>query len=118
MTANFLRNRINSSSCIDIGMTLLEKFSSKKADISTLRKYGTKTYVHVPKVKRSGKFSNRVTTGVLIGYSLGGSYRIFIQNKTNWETVSKNVDFDERIVSSGSENSSEEKYTNLHKGEM
>jgi hypothetical protein len=59
------------------GMTLEEKFTGKKPDVSHLRVFGCITYVHVPDEKRS-KLDPKAEKCIFIGYSLKQKgYRCF-----------------------------------------
>jgi hypothetical protein len=51
------------------GMTLKEKFISKKPYVSHLRVFSSIAYMHVPNEKRS-KLNPKVTKCIFIGYSL------------------------------------------------
>ncbi len=50
------------------GMTLEEKFTGKKPDVSHLRVFGCIAYVHVPNEKRS-KLDPKAKKCIFIGYS-------------------------------------------------
>jgi hypothetical protein len=52
-----------------LGMTLQEKFTSKKSDVSHLRVFGCITYVHVLDDKKS-KLNPEVEKCIFIRYSL------------------------------------------------
>ena len=68
-----------------------------KPDMSILRAFGAEAYVHVPKLKRRGKFGKRAVKGYLVGYAPGECYRIAIREGSYWSIVtSKDVDFDEK----------------------
>ena len=95
-TANFIRNRMYTASCNDPTKTPYEMFGGSKPDLSILRAFGAEAYVHIPKVKRKGKFSKRAEKGYLVGYSPGDAYRVAIRKGSSWSIVtSKDVDFDE-----------------------
>lgn len=96
LTANYLRNRMYSTSGNMPGKTPYEAFTGRKPDLSVLRVYGSKAFVHVPKEKRKGKLSSRSTPGILVGYSLGNFYRVLITTDAGRSVVvSKDVRFDE-----------------------
>jgi hypothetical protein len=78
------------------GMTLEEKFTSKKLDVSHLRVFGSIAYVHVPNEKKS-KLDAKVEKCILIGYSLEQKgYRCFNLSTRNLQ-VSRDVVFDEMV---------------------
>ena len=77
-------------------MTPWELFYGDRPDLSTLRAFGSKAYVHIPKEKRN-KLAPRSETGILVGFPIGiKGYRIYMGN--NRVTVSRDVIFDERPV--------------------
>jgi hypothetical protein len=51
------------------GMTLEEKFMSKKSDVSHFKMFGCIAYLHVPDEKKS-KLDSKVEKCIFIGYSL------------------------------------------------
>jgi hypothetical protein len=58
-------------------MTLEEKFTSKKPDVSHLKMFGYMAYMHVTNKKRS-KLNPKVKKCIFIGYSLEQKgYRCF-----------------------------------------
>jgi len=78
------------------GMTLEEKFTGKKPDVSHLRVFGCITYVHVPDEKRS-KLDPKAEKCIFIGYSLEQkTYRCF-NPSTRKLQVSRDVVFDEMV---------------------
>jgi hypothetical protein len=78
------------------GMTLEEKFTSKKPNVSHLRVFGCIAYVHVPDEKRS-KLDPKAEKCIFIGYSLEQKrYRCF--NLSTWKLqMSRDVVFDEMV---------------------
>lgn len=71
-----------------------ELFYGSRPDLSTLRAFGSKAFVHIPKEKRH-KLAPRSETGILVGFPIGvKGYRIYMGN--NRVTVSRDVIFDER----------------------
>ena len=92
-TSCFIRNRIYSS--VSKGKTPYEVIMNKKPDISHLRIFGSKAYVHIPKSNRNDKkFSSRAKVGVLVGYERGNSYRVYLPD-TKRVVVSRDVTIDE-----------------------
>jgi hypothetical protein len=78
------------------GMTLEEKFSGKKPDVSHLRVFGCIAYVHVPNEKRS-KLDPKAEKCIFIGYSLKQKgYRCF-NPSTQELQVSRDVMFEEML---------------------
>ena len=98
-TANFLRNRMYTSASNDPTKTPYEIIMNKKPDLKFVRKFGSKSYVHVPKKKRRGKFDERATVGICVGFERGNSYRIYIP-KQKKIIVSRDVSFNETGSSS------------------
>jgi hypothetical protein len=78
------------------GMTLEEKFTSKKPDVSHFRVFGCIAYVHVLDEKKS-KLDPKAEKCIFIGYSLKQKgYRCF--NLSTWKLqVSRDVVFDETV---------------------
>jgi hypothetical protein len=75
-------------------MTLEEKFTGKKQDVSHFRVFGCIAYVHVPDDKRS-KLDPKVDNSIFIGYSLEQKgYRCF-NPSTQKLQVNRDVVFDE-----------------------
>jgi hypothetical protein len=78
------------------GMTLEEKYSGKKPDLSHLKVFGCIAYVHVPNELWT-KLDLKVEKCVFIGYSLEQKrYRCY-NHVTREMRVSKDVVFDEMI---------------------
>jgi hypothetical protein len=76
------------------GMTLEEKFTGKKPDVSHLIVFGCIAYVHVPDEKRS-KLNPKAEKCIFIGYSLEQKgYRCFNPSIRKLQ-MSKDVVFDE-----------------------
>ena len=101
LTANYLRNRLFSESCSDGKKTPYEAFTGNRPDLSFLRIFGSRAFVHIPKVKRSDKLSGRAEVGILVWYNFDGCYRILVEKDgSRYIRVSKDVDFDEAIIGS------------------
>ena len=95
--ANFIRNRMYTTSGNFDNKTPYEVIMGKKPHLSFLRAFGSKAYVHVPKPKQKDKFSPRAKIGYLVGYAAGNSYRVFIPQE-NGVLVSQDVTFDESLA--------------------
>jgi hypothetical protein len=91
LTANYLRNR---SAVANRDKTPWELFHGSAPDVSHLRTFGARAYVHIPKELRT-KLNSRTQPGVLVGYAAGNKgYRIYLDSGAI--TVAKDVIFDER----------------------
>jgi hypothetical protein len=78
------------------GMTLEEKFTGKKPDVSHLRVFGCIAYLHVPDEKRS-KLDLKAEKCIFIGYSLKQKgYRCFNPSVRKLQ-MSRDVVFDEMV---------------------
>ena len=76
------------------GVTLEERYTGRKQDISHLKIFGCIAYVHVPDELRS-KLDPKAKKCIFIGYSLQQKgYRCYIPSTREF-TVSREVDFDE-----------------------
>jgi len=90
-TAVYIMNRTPTATVH--GMTLEEKFTGKKPDVSHLRVFGCIAYVHVPDEKRS-KLDPKAEKCIFIGYSSEQKgYRCFSPSTRKLQ-VSRDV-FDE-----------------------
>ena len=65
---------------------------NKKPDLSFVRKFGRKAFVHIPKTLQKGKLLPRSTEGILMGSASGNGYRIFIPSE-NKIITSRDVKF-------------------------
>lgn len=63
-TANYLRNR---SPTANSDKTPWERMFGKKPDLSNLRTFGSKAFVHIPKKKRN-KLGDTAEKGIMVGY--------------------------------------------------
>ena len=98
-TANYLRNRMCTSSAKDLDKTPYEIITGKKPNLSHLRKFVAKAYMHVPKQKRKNKFEERALEGLCVVYAHGTGYRVYVPLQGKILT-SKDVTFEEKIQSS------------------
>ena len=90
MTANYLKNRSPSSSSTQ---TPWELFYGRKPDVSNMRVFGARTYVHVPKQLRY-KLDPLSQAGTFLGYEPNSkAYRVLLEDGKM--VVSRNVTFDE-----------------------
>jgi Reverse transcriptase (RNA-dependent DNA polymerase)/gag-polypeptide of LTR copia-type/Integrase core domain/GAG-pre-integrase domain/Zinc knuckle len=98
-TANFVRNVTYSRV---VKCTPYEMFFGKKPDVSMLRVFGCKAFVHVPKEKR-GKLDKRSVRGVFVGYEPHcKGWRVLYRDGTTWcSVVSRDVVFDESCLGVG-----------------
>jgi len=78
------------------GMTLEEKFTGKKPDVSHLRVFDYITHVHVPNEKKS-KLDPKVEKCIFIGYSLEQKIYRCLNPSIRKLQVSKDVVFDEMV---------------------
>ena len=81
-----------------------ELWYNKKPKITQLRVIGCTAYVHVPDQRRK-KMDAKAEKGILIGYEGDDGYRIFLQ-PGNRTCRSRDVIFDEKIISYNIHNSS------------
>ena len=90
-TANYLRNR---SPTANQDKTPWELFCKKIPDVSNLRTFGVKAYVHVSKEKRR-KLDFKSLNGIMVGYApYSKGYRILLSN--GQVIISRDVVFDEK----------------------
>ncbi|KAJ9523614.1 hypothetical protein QJQ45_007311 [Haematococcus lacustris] len=72
-----------------------QAFFGVKPDVSGLRIFGSKVWVHIPRHQRS-KLQPKAAAGVFIGYQPGSkAYKVFLDGR---EQMSKDVTFDELSV--------------------
>jgi hypothetical protein len=96
-TAAYLINRRPSAK--QSGMTPYEAWFGRKPNISHLRIWGSKAYVHVPKERRPDiKLSDRATEALFVGYAeQEGNYRFYIPSQHRIVT-SRDAVFHETVV--------------------
>lgn len=92
-TANYLRNRMFSSAGTKGNKTPYETIMGKKPDVSHIRVFGSKAYIHLPKQKRTSKFGQRAGIRYCVGFSSGNAYKIYMPD-TRTVTISRDVTFD------------------------
>lgn len=88
-TANFLANRSPSTTVNH--KTPFEMWFGYKPDLSRLRVFGSRAFVHVPKEKQAGKLGDRAEEHILVGYTDAG-YKPWCQ-RTRTVVVSRDVKF-------------------------
>jgi hypothetical protein len=93
-TAIYIMNRTPTTTVH--GMTLEEKFTGKKPNVSHLRMFGCIAYVHVPDEKRS-KLDPKAKKCIFIGYSLEQKGYSCFNPSTQKLQVSRDVVFDEMV---------------------
>lgn len=94
MYATYIRNRIPYGQQKETPYQILFK---TKPDISHIRIFGSKTYVHIPDVKRK-KLDPKCLEGILVGFcDLTKGYRVFIPVNRK-VVVSLDVIIDETII--------------------
>ena len=89
VTAVYIRNR---SPVTNRDKTPLELFNGSKPDVSKLKTFGARAYVHIPKEQRN-KLDSHTDYGVMVGYERTKGYRIYLD--CGRIVVAKHVIFDE-----------------------
>jgi len=90
-TANYIRNR---SPVSGQSKTPRELFFGDKPEVSNMKTFGAKAYVHIPKAQRQ-KLDPVSIKGIMVGYAADSkAYRILLDN-TKKIVVSRDVTFDE-----------------------
>lgn len=112
VTANFIKVR---SPVSGFDKTPWELFYGSKPDVSMMRAFGTKVYVHVPREKRH-KLQSVSVRGIMVGYQPHSKgYRILLDDMTI--ITSRDVIFDEDVTESVTVSGSEPKATHLDEPE-
>lgn len=94
MAANYVRNR---SPVKGKAATPWELFFNKQPDVSNLRVWGSKAYVHIP-VEHRRKLDYKSEVGYMVGYAANSKgWRVWMGGDT--VIVSRDVYFDERPTS-------------------
>jgi hypothetical protein len=91
VTANYVRNRSPISSS---NKTPYELFHGSKPDVSMLRVFGARAFVHVPKQKRT-KLDAVSKPGIFLGYEANSKAWRIIADEDRKVYISKDVVFDE-----------------------
>lgn len=85
-----------STACKKEGVTPIEALTGIKPDLSHLKEFGCRAIVGIPKQKREeGKLAARGEEGILVGYSAGNAYKVFLPTKDEFR-ISKDVTFMEK----------------------
>lgn len=79
-TATYILNRCKTKALKD-GKCPAEVWYGYKINLENIRRFGCKTYVHIPKEVRHGKLDERAQVMVMMGYTQNG-YRL-------WDTINK-----------------------------
>ena len=69
---------------------------TKRPDLSHIRAFGARAFVHIPKERRKGKFAKRAKSGYLVEFDRGDSYRVYLPDEGR-VVISRDVSFDESI---------------------
>jgi hypothetical protein len=92
VTANYTRNRLPSRVH---GKTPWEKFFGEKSDVSHMRVFGARAYMHIPKENRK-KMQSVSERGMFVGYEPDcKAYRV-LRERDGWILVSRDVIVDEK----------------------
>ena len=95
-TACYVRNR--SPTAFLKNVTPYEHWYGKKPDVSNLKVFGCKAYVHVPDAKRKGKFDKKAIPCVFVGYPSNDNGFKFYNPQTKQMFRSRDVIFTEKIL--------------------
>lgn len=113
--ANYLRNRSPTRALKEC--TPYEKFTNKKPNVSHLKIFGSKAFVHAHKAQRKGKLADRAEEGAMVGHAHDSkAYRIFDIKKSIIK-VTRDVVFDETEVLNVEEGDIENASENLQQEE-
>ena len=92
-TACYIRNRMFTSAS-SVKKTPYEILLNKRPDISYIRVFGSRAYVHVPKKDRKWKLDKRAHVGFLVGFERGNSYSVYLPDNSK-VIVSRDIIVDE-----------------------
>ena len=96
-TACYIRNRLFTS-VSSVEKTPYEILLNKRPDISHIRVFGSRAYVHIPKNHRIWKLDKRAHAGFLVGFERGNSFRVYLPDEGK-VVVSRDVTVDEHWTS-------------------
>ena len=99
----YIRNRLFSTASSDSTKTLYEVLLHKTPDLSHIRVFGSKAFVHIPKAKRKGKRNERARIGYFVDYERGNSYCVYLP-EAGKVVVSRDVKVDEKAQPTQREN--------------
>ena len=108
-TACCIRNRLHYTATSDSGKTPYEVLLNKKPDLSHVRMFGSKAFVHIPKAKRKGKLERRAKIGYLVGLERDNSYRVYLPEEGKID-LSRDVSVDENTVVSPKKDTQDENH--------
>ena len=131
-TACYIKNRLFTSAS-SVKKTMYEILLNKRPDISYIRVFGSRAYVHIPKKDRKWKLDNRAHAGFLVGFERENGYRVYLPDNgkvvvscdfivdENWtsqensdsfsrDTTEHSVEFDDPFIANAAvqENSNED----------
>lgn len=106
-----MRNRLYTTASNEQGKTPFDILVKKKPILSHIRTFGAKALVHIPKEKGRSKFDKRAKVGYLVGFTRGNSYRVYLPEESK-VVVSRDVTFDESLLSKGEHRSTDD-YTKV-----
>lgn len=96
LTANYLRKITYRTSGNISGNIYYDAFKVNNPDISVLRTFGSKSFVHAPKQRIEGKLSARSISDIIVGYIPVNHYGVLVRTGPGRSVVvSKDVSFDE-----------------------
>ena len=96
-TACYIRKRLHSTATLAYGKTPHEMLLNKKPDLSHVRMFASKAFVHTPKARRKGKLDHRALIGYPVGFERVNSYRVSLSDEGKIVS-SRDLSFDESIV--------------------
>ena len=62
--------------------TPYERFMKKMPSFSHLKVFGSKSFVHILKIRRPANFDSRAEIGFYVGYTSGKSYGIYLPSRS------------------------------------
>jgi hypothetical protein len=92
LAATHIRNRVPTieRECTkSIPVTPYELWSNIKPNIHYFRRWGCKSYVHIPKELRTKIFPEKVKVGFLVGYSDECAYVVYLRSRTQQDLLYK-----------------------------
>jgi len=86
-----------SHSSLPKGVTPFERFFGRKPDVSNLRVFGCKAWIHVHKDKRKGNMDARGQAAIMLGYAAQRNGYDLYNLATNKVVSSRDVQFEENV---------------------